>query len=54
MLLKKKIKKMGTGTYISLITSNVNGLKCSHQKTPTGRMDTKTRPIYVLSTRDPL
>ena len=23
-----------------------------HQKTKTGRMDTKTRPLYMLSTRD--
>ena len=24
-----------------------------NQKTKTGRMDTKTRPLYMLSTRDP-
>ena len=28
-------------------------VKCSNQKTKTGRMDTKTRPLYMLSTRDP-
>ena len=28
-------------------------IKCSNQKTQTGRMDTKTRPVYMLSTRDP-
>ena len=27
---------------------------CSNQKTKTGWMDTKTRPLYMLSTRDPL
>ena len=29
-------------------------IKCSNQKTQTGGMDTKTRPVYMLSTRDPL
>ena len=45
------IKKMAIGTYISIITLNVNGLS-----TPTKRhrMDTKTRLIYMLSTRNPL
>ena len=43
---------MVIGTYISIITLNVNGLNA-----PTKRhrlADTKTRPIYMLSTRDPL
>ena len=35
-----------------------NHLKCKwvespNQKTKTGRMDTKTRPLYMLLTRDP-
>ena len=30
------IKKMAIGTYISIITLNVNGLKYSKQKTQTG------------------
>ena len=28
-------------------------VECPNQKTKTGRMDTKTRPLYMLSTRDP-
>ena len=28
-------------------------VKCSNQKTKTGQMDTKIRPLYMLSTRDP-
>ena len=46
---------MATGTYISIITLNVNGLNAPmHQKAQTGWMDIKTRPIYVLSARNPL
>ena len=30
------IKKMAIGTYISIITLDVNELKCSNQKTQTG------------------
>ena len=30
------IKKMAIGTYISIITFNVNGFKCLNQKTQTG------------------
>ena len=29
-------------------------IKCSNQKTQAHSTDTKTRPIYMLSTRDPL
>ena len=29
-------------------------VECPNQKTKIGRMDTKTRPLYVLLTRDPL
>ena len=28
-------------------------VKCSNQKTEIRQMDAKTRPIYMLSTRDP-
>ena len=28
-------------------------IKCSNQKSQTGRVDTKTRPIHILSTIDP-
>ena len=27
--------------------------ECPNQKTKTGRIDTKIRPLYMLSTRDP-
>ena len=37
-----------------IITLNVNGLNAPMKKTQTGSMDTKTRPVYVLPTRDPL
>ena len=40
-------------TYISIITLNINGLNDPNQKTQTGWMDIKTRPIYMLSTRKP-
>ena len=46
------IKKMAIGTYISIITLNVSGLNA-----PTKRHSLtgyKTRPIYMLSTRNPL
>ena len=44
---------MAIGTYISIITLNVNGLNAP-TKRQTGWMDTKTRPIYMLSMRNPL
>ena len=40
---------MATGSYLSINTLNVNGFK---QKTKTGGTDPKTRPLYMLSTRD--
>ena len=40
-------------TYISIITLNVNGLNVP-TKWQTGWMNTKTRPIYILSTRNTL
>ena len=46
------IKKMTIGTYISIITLNINRLNA-----PTKRhrlAEWKTRPIYMLSTRNPL
>ena len=42
---------MATETYILVITLNVNGLDALTKR---HRMDTKTRPIYMLSTRDSL
>ena len=50
---RKTIKKMVIRTYISIIILNENGLNA-----PTKRQDRlngyKNRPIYILSTRDPL
>ena len=51
--LPQTIKKMAIGTYIWIITSNVNGLNAPTRR-QTGWMDTKIRPIYMLSTRNPL
>ena len=48
----KTVKKMPIGTYISIITLSINGLV--HQPIWTDQMDTKTRPIYMLPTGDPL
>ena len=39
---------MVMGSYLSIITLNVNGDKCSNQNTKTGQMDTKTKPIYNI------
>ena len=44
---------MVMGSNLSIITLNVNGLNAPNQKTKTGRMDTKTRPLYMLLSRDP-
>ena len=41
------------GSYLSTITLNVNGLNAPNQKTKTGWMDIKTRPLYMLCTKDP-
>ena len=45
------IQEMAIGTYITIFTLNVNGLSAPTKR---HRMDTKTRPIYMLSTRNPL
>ena len=47
------IKKMAIGTYISIITLNVNGLKLQPKDTD-WLNGSKKRPIYMLSTRNPL
>ena len=44
---------MATGPYFSKITLNVNGLNAPIKR-QTGWMDTKTRPLYMLSTWDHL
>ena len=43
---------MATGSYRSIITLNVNGWNAP-TKRQTGWMDTKIRPLYMLSTGDP-
>ena len=47
------IKKMAIGTYISIITLNVNGLKAANKRHRLAECIQK-RPIYMLSTRNPL
>ena len=39
---------MATGTYVSIITLNVNGLIASNKR---HRLDIETRLIYMLSTK---
>ena len=43
---------MAMGSYLSIITLNVNGLNAQPQDKDCW-MDTKIRPLYMLSTRDP-
>ena len=49
----KTINKVAIRTSIPLIIL-CKWTKCSKGKTETDGMDTRTRSIYVLSTRDPL
>ena len=42
---------MVMGSYFSIITLNVNGLHVPTKRQKTGGMDTKTRPLYMLSIR---
>ena len=48
------IKKMAIGTYISIITLNVNRLNAPTKRHRLAEWIQKTRPIYKLSTRNPL
>ena len=48
------IKKMPIGTYISIIILNVNGLNAPTKRHRLDEQIKKTRPIYKLSTRNPL
>ena len=41
------------GSYLWTINLNVNGLNAPTKKKKTGSIDTKTKPLYMLSTRDP-
>ena len=44
---------MATGSYLSVITLNVNGLNAPTKRQRLAERIQKTRPLYVLSTRDP-
>ena len=48
----KTTKLMAMGPYLSIITLNVNGLNMQ-PKDRDWLNDTKTKPLYMLSTRDP-
>ena len=48
------IEKMVVGTYISIITLNVKGLNAATKRHRLAEWIKKTRPIYMLSTRNPL
>ena len=48
----RTIKKMAIGTHISIITLNINGVNAPNKRHRLA-MDTKTRPIYMQSTRNP-
>ena len=52
------IKKMAKGTYISIITLNANGLNAPIKGTDWLNVmhsdKAQIRPIYILSTRNPL
>ena len=44
---------MGTGSYSSIITLNVNVLNAPTKRQRLAEWIQKTRPLYMLSTRDP-
>ena len=44
---------MATGSYLSIITLNVNGLNAPTKTQRLAEWITKTRLLYMLSTRDP-
>ena len=45
---------MALGTYISIVTLNVKGLNALTERLKSSRIHKKTRPIYMLPTRDAL
>ena len=45
---------MAIGTYISIIILNINELNVPTKRHRLTGLDTKTRPIYMLSIRNPL
>ena len=44
---------MATGPYLSIITFNVNGLNAPTKRQRLAGWVKKTRPLYMLSIRDP-
>ena len=48
----QSVKKMATGTYISIITLNVNGLNAPTKRHRLAEWIQKRRPIYMLSIRN--
>ena len=44
---------MATGSYLSIINLNVNGLNVPNKRQRMAEWIKKTRPLYMLSTRDP-
>ena len=40
------------GSYLSIITLNVNGLNALTKRQRLAEWNTKTKPLYMLSTRD--
>jgi len=44
---------MAMGSYLSIITLNVNGLNAPTKRQRLAEWIKKTRPLYMLSTRDP-
>ena len=44
---------MAKGSYLSVITLNVNGLNAPTKRQRLAELIQKTRPLYMLSTRDP-
>ena len=49
----KTIKKMEIGTYVSIITLNVNGLNAPTKRHRLTEWIQKQGLVYMLSTRDP-
>ena len=44
---------MATGSYLSIITLNLNGLNAPTKRQRLTEWIKKSRPLYMLSTRDP-
>ena len=44
---------MTVGSYLSIITLNVNGLNTPTKRQRLDEWTQKTRPLYMLSTKDP-